>query len=885
MFLTTFAVFLHVLNGRFAITASYTARYLHPRPSLLTGHHDRNQLRCGSVGPRSDTTYSPNTRSWAVISSVEDDEAKETHATPKRNVTKTKVAEPARILDAAREIHGSYSTSIPGLLPKKTFELYCRMHCTLTLLRKYFPTLLDLPPLSTSIAKQWIYDANITITGPRGEQLAVGIDEVMGVTRALAVATTAARRAGSFLDMAVAGGVSSSSASTTAIYDKVECELLMDPNNPFRVLALWRTRLPAPSIPNSDRQYTEFSGKSIVELSHQTGRVSNLQIQKVQINGVTIIESLGSTLATIRRTARSSPIFESLSRGTSSAGSRSGNPLLDGILNGIRDVVDAVDSLPSSLDDDGAADACPLFILPEMHWKNMSSKVASEFVDGPSINDNVDYVVTDKSNEKDSPTIPLLIDEFSTDDQVEFQYPIVGSASFVEYAILHQSLANFANYGLHHLAGESNTRSTESDEVYQANNKVTIRSLFSTDVRLISSSGKSTKSANDDYTTLLKGAGNVADLYRSLSLLREYSGGDWSAKTIKADWRNRCLVVSWESKSPLKVEGSDKFVFEKPVPASSFLPLTSDGDKENIAKRCSSFFNDLHSIPLKVDLIENLSLTVGGVAADSEWANSFIAAALRTGLAGSAPLPDPTISELLRALANRQTTSKKSTSSRKETSPSLMPMLEDSAAASFYGILRSLHFDLSKIGDTDTKSSSPAGVYLAEDIELRGLLGERLVSGVKAYNRLTGVVISSLRAAMQTNRVRLAAPPKPTIEVTSKGSIKVDFILALWIDAPTFPLSQSGTQGSGGFGVPLKMQLVSEYIIDKSGKIREHVILESRLNGVLTPGDVFSRWIKSLTSTSSNLVDDTNVNGMPAALEQLFGALSWVRAMQTRKSK
>ncbi|KAL3795023.1 hypothetical protein HJC23_006344 [Cyclotella cryptica] len=862
MFLTTFAFFFHILNGRFVVIASFA----HQRASLIICNHDRNR--------RSESIHSRNTRAWAVIPSVDDDEANGAHSVPKQNVTKTKVAETTRLLDA-REVYGPDSASIPGLLPNQSFELNCRLHCTLTLLRKYFPTLLDLPPISTTTAKQWIYDANVTVTGPRGEQLAVGIDEVMGVTRALAVATTAARRAGSFLDMAVAGrGASTSSASTTPISDKVECELLMDPNNPFRVLALWRTRLPAPSITNSDRQYTEFTGKSILELSRRTGRVSNLQIKSVQINGVAIIESLGSTLATIRRTARSSPIFESLSGSTSSSTRSSGNPLLDGILNGIRDAVDAVDALPSSSDVDEAPPASPLYILPEIYLKNTSSPAANEVIDGPSMNDNLHEVVAEKSNEKASSAIPVGIDEYSTDDPANFQFPIVGSVSFVEYALLHQSLVNFANDGLHQLAGTANTRPT----------KETVRSLFSTDARLTTSTGKSSKT-NDNYTTLLKGAGNVADLYRSLSLLRESSGGDWTAKSFESNWRKRWIVVSWESKSPVKVEGSDKFVFEKPVPATSFLPLISDGDKDDIAKRCSSFFNDLTSIPLKVDRIENLSLTVGGVAADSEWANSFIAAALRTGIAGSAPLPDATVSELLRALANRQSTSKTSPSSHKETTSSLMPMLEDSAAASFYGILRSLHFDLSNIGDADTKSSSPAGAFLAEDIELRGLLGERLVSGVKAYNRLIGVAISSLRAAMQTNRVRLAAAPTPTIEVTAKGSIKVNFILALWIDAPTFPLTQSGSQTSGGFGVPLKMQLVSEYIIDKSGKIREHIILESRLNGVLTPGDVFSRWIKSLTSSSSNQGDVTDGNGMPAALVQLVGALSWVRSMQNRKNK
>ena len=180
--------------------------------------------------------------------------------------------------------------------------------------------------------------------------------------------------------------------------------------------------------------------------------------------------------------------------------------------------------------------------------------------------------------------------------------------------------------------------------------------------------------------------------------------------------------------------------------------------------------------------------------------------------------------------------------------------------------------DLVNVGSTDTKLSAPAGNYLSDSIELRGLLGERLVSGSQGYNRLIGVAITSLSAGIKSGAVRLAAVPKPTIEVTARGSIKVDFLLALWIDAPSF--------GSGGFGVPLKIQLVSEYVIDdKTGRIREHVIIESRLNNVLTPGDVFSRWVKGLTSDP---MDTSESSSVADPLEQLIGALNWVRSTRNK---
>ena len=41
---------------------------------------------------------------------------------------------------------------------------------------------------------------NVTVVGPRGEVLAVGTEEVIGINRALALSATAARRAGNLLD-------------------------------------------------------------------------------------------------------------------------------------------------------------------------------------------------------------------------------------------------------------------------------------------------------------------------------------------------------------------------------------------------------------------------------------------------------------------------------------------------------------------------------------------------------------------------------------------------------------------------------------------------------------------------------------------------------------
>jgi len=678
---------------------------------------------------------------------------------------------------------------------------------------------------------QWIYDSNnVTVVGPRGEQLAVGIEEVIGINRALAISATAARRAGSLLDLAVSGGAATTNTNTGS---SVDCELIIDPDNPFKVLVLWKTRLPN----------AEFSGRSTVHLSSQTGLVTNLQIEQVKVNQ-NRIDSLGTALATLRSASRSAStsIFDRFNSVTG----RSGNPLFDGILNGIQDVVDAVEALPS--EKDGSDLGSPVYVLSEHFWKNRTSFA-----------DDIDEDGTP------SAASPIPIDDYTRES------PLPGSEFFVEYALVQKSLQNFAKNALYMLAGASKSGETIDTEA--------TRSLFTTEAEFIATD------KDGDEITLLRGGGKIADFYRSLSVLREASGGDWRVIDIGTDMAKRQLIVKWDSETPFKVEGQDAFTFEAPtlMLMSRRLPLDSDGDIDDIVSRCVecrdyfSFDSDDSFIPLKVDRIESLQLTVGGAKADSEWAKSFVSAALRAGVVGST-IPDPTITELLRSLTTPKQTAK--TSPKRVATTSQVPPLNDSAASSFYGIIRSLHNDLpSIIADAEMigPSQTPAGEFLADSIELRGLLGEVLIRGSDSYSRLFGVVISSLRAAMKTNRVRLAAKPKPTIEITQNGSIKMNLNVALWIDAPSFPGQPKSS--NGGFGVPLKIEITSLYKIDDAGQIREHQILESRLNGMLTPGDVFSKWIKGLTNSEQGKKEEND--GLNFA-SSFIDAIGWVRS-QNRK--
>jgi hypothetical protein len=186
--------------------------------------------------------------------------------------------------------------------------------------------------------------------------------------------------------------------------------------------------------------------------------------------------------------------------------------------------------------------------------------------------------------------------------------------------------------------------------------------------------------------------------------------------------------------------------------------------------------------------------------------------------------------------------------------------LNTEAAASFYGILRAFHRDLPTLTDANPQSP-PAAEYVAENIELRGYLDEVLAKGSASYNQVANVLTASLRTALLSGRVTAESAPTPRVEITSEGSIRVLLKVNLKVKV---------TPGDSDLGVPLNLELVSEYKVNSQGLIKEHKLVESRVNGQLTPGDVMSRWIKG-TTTSSN--SEPNLS--------LLDVLAWARSFSS----
>ena len=230
--------------------------------------------------------------------------------------------------------------------------------------------------------------------------------------------------------------------------------------------------------------------------------------------------------------------------------------------------------------------------------------------------------------------LPIPIDDY-------MENPLAGSEQFVEYALVQKSLQNVAKNALYELAGVS---------------KAVERSFWHNSPNVPTEAEFITIDKDGDEITLLRGEGKIADFYRSLSVLREASGGDWRVGDIGIDLVKPQLIVKWLSEIPFKVEGQDVFTFEEPLlmPMSSRLPLNSDGDIEDIVSRCIEsrvilFTRCFRWQPHPIESKPYWKPTADGcgIRVDSEWAKSFVSASLRTGVVG---IPDPAITELLSSL-------------------------------------------------------------------------------------------------------------------------------------------------------------------------------------------------------------------------------------------
>ena len=84
---------------------------------------------------------------------------------------------------------------------------------------------------------------------------------------------------------------------------------------------------------------------------------------------------------------------------------------------------------------------------------------------------------------------------------------------------------------------------------------------------------------------------------------------------------------------------------------------------------------------------------------------------------------------------------------------------------------------------------------------------------------------------------------------------------------------QASVQTDLGGGLGLKLELKFVFRINPEGRIIEHTIVETRVNGQLTPGDVVTRLWKG-----------TAIEGSSSPVQSVWDALNWARAMASSSS-
>lgn len=621
----------------------------------------------------------------------------------------------------------------------------CQVDLTIKNLRDELPRLLIKPLTEQDV--EVVYTNDVTLTGPSGEELAYGQEELVSLSSTLVAATAAAGQANQFASSFASAARKSNTSLTN---DIVDCKMAMDIN--LQTLRVeWKVDLP---IAN---RASKLVGLSDLVLNDD-GQVCEHKVLSVSLDGQTI-SAVGETLATLRRAVRTfgdSPLLTGLRD----------SPFTANILSDLRNGL----------------------------LQQQEAKVGNETLALPPL------YVTD--------TVSLAFEASSKSNMTLIdQYPTVlpGSSRWSAFASSRQALAKFTQHGLQILSGKTGGSREEFEQLFAPN---------------------ATLVGVDGTTILAKGGDRIANLYRTMASLRKGTSDDWSIAQVSTDYKSRSVVVTWMATSPIRVEGRDRFR----------LCESTDGEPA-------------------IETIEQLELKISGNRVnDPEWFRTFLTAIE----SGRGNIGVDMVVDLLQQAGGIQAPSKPKSAALKGP-----PKLNLEAAASVYGVLCALHRDLPTLVDPNPQSP-PAAEYVAENIELRGYLDELLAKGSAAYSQVANVLTASLRTALLTGRVTAESAASPTIEFTADGSIRVSLFVNLKVKV---------TPGDSDMGVPLNLKLVSEYKVNSDGKIKEHKLIESRVNGQLTPGDVMSRWIKGSTS-----------NDFEPSLS-FTDVLSWARTFSGSNSK
>jgi len=370
-----------------------------------------------------------------------------------------------------------------------------------------------------------------------------------------------------------------------------------------------------------------------------------------------------------------------------------------------------------------------------------------------------------------------------------------------------------------------------------------------------------------DESIVMTGNKSLANFFQSMALTRKGTGGTWTMNRCEVlDWADRTVAINYEVTTgnlPLwTIQGRDIYTLDT---------TTTEDDRPIIReiRQGKMVANGPNGNKLRLDgrwLTENMATAFQG-----------------DGASPSSNLPRDFLTELLMNQPSLSPFLQQKSSIRSKSSTGSRRKLSKSAAAASYYIMSDLYeqsislFDMS----SSNRRSPPGAEQMSENVELKGYLGESIVRGSSLYNRSIGSGISAIRESIRTKRLLIeeaTVPPRVELLV-STGEIRLSLTFLFRIPPPGAGIIPSPDSSSLASGLPLKVELTSDYRIDPdTGLIAEHRLVETRINGQLTAGKQVSRWMQRFLKLDRSAATSTARNE-DGALSTILDTISWFRSM------
>jgi len=718
----------------------------------------------------------------------------------------------------------STDQKVEGLLPQRDFERLASLDETISALRKQIPSLLSIPLTDESASKVYTRDTRLTVGTDDTLELASGRDELISISNAIVLTLVASSRAGAFF---ASFGRQPGGKPEMSFSPKVDCRLVLvvDPSNERRFIAdetspltihvYWESNLLPEALSSVQQSIpgttSTIKGISLLTLD-ETAKVASHELRLIDSNGsFRDPQAVGQSLAAIRQTVKG---FQDA-------------PLVQSFLSS-----GSPESVFKLVREE--------FIQQQLKEQEDSAVIAPLYV-LESKNENATMIGTEKEESS-----WILADDYGKNKSIV--PPVPGSLAWSTYANCHRAAMHFVDFFIPALAEGmfDNPKTTDFESMFAS--KVSIATL--------------------DGSTLLSGSERVYNFFRSLSLLRQRTFGSWTMQRVAVtEWKMVgdqcfCSVEVCYNSTGGNVPGTPSTTISGVDVYSLSSPVNQNAEVAPVPE-------------VVIEEIRQKRLTIGGNSRQQDciWFMRSVATAVesgRTSTDGSSLW-----SSLLLRVAERGRVQNGTAELLQQQQRPSMPPRSDSSAVTVYRVMEALLQDCANlVSVTDNPGRLPAIDLMVPNVQLRGYLDEVLILGRNNYKQSVGLIVASFKAALRSGRVVSDRTPRVRVELTPKGNVRCSLALFLKF-SPNIP-GLAEFMGSEAASLPFKIEVSSEYALcTDTGRILSHRLLESRVNGQLTPGDVVSRWIKQFSGTIEEGDDETETTNWVQTLQE---AAKWVQS-------